>query len=93
MHQPEVARLTGLLLALVVVAPAGEHAADPLIEAARALPSSITVVLDAGAAATFAAAGFELLEGRTAVDGRSTAYVCHDFMCRLPVTEAAALAT
>ena len=33
-----------------------------------------------------------LLEGRTAVDGRATAYVCERFTCRLPVTDPAALA-
>ncbi|HVG97827.1 MAG TPA: thioredoxin domain-containing protein [Chloroflexota bacterium] len=32
-----------------------------------------------------------LLEGRVAVDGRPTAYVCEHFACRLPVTDAAAL--
>jgi uncharacterized protein YyaL (SSP411 family) len=29
-----------------------------------------------------------LLEGRTAIDGRPTAYVCEGFVCRQPVTEA-----
>jgi uncharacterized protein YyaL (SSP411 family) len=32
-----------------------------------------------------------LLEGRTAVEGQPTAYVCEHFACRLPVTDAAAL--
>jgi uncharacterized protein YyaL (SSP411 family) len=33
-----------------------------------------------------------LLEGRTAIDGRATAYVCRRFVCDLPVTDVAALA-
>jgi uncharacterized protein len=32
-----------------------------------------------------------LLHGREMIDGRPTAYLCRDFACRLPVTEAAAL--
>jgi hypothetical protein len=32
-----------------------------------------------------------LLHDRIAVDGRPTAYVCRDFICRLPVTELGAL--
>ena len=32
-----------------------------------------------------------LLHDRIAVDGRPTAYVCRGFMCRLPVTDPAAL--
>jgi uncharacterized protein YyaL (SSP411 family) len=34
-----------------------------------------------------------LLEGRTQLDGRATAYVCENFSCRLPVTESDALAS
>jgi len=33
-----------------------------------------------------------LLEGRTAVDGRPTAYVCESFACRAPVTDVISLA-
>lgn len=33
-----------------------------------------------------------LLEGRTQLNGRATAYVCHGFTCQLPVTEPDALA-
>jgi hypothetical protein len=32
-----------------------------------------------------------LLTGRTLVDGKVTAYVCHNFTCSLPVTEWGAL--
>lgn len=34
-----------------------------------------------------------LLEGREAIDGQATAYVCENFTCQMPVTEAAALKT
>jgi hypothetical protein len=40
---------------------------------------------------TEAQAAIPLLAGRTAVGGRATAYVCRDFVCNLPVTEAEAL--
>ncbi|MFD1721446.1 thioredoxin domain-containing protein [Amnibacterium endophyticum] len=59
--------------------------AGPLATAARALPSSVTAVVDEPTAVAFAAAGFELFEGRGLVDGRPAAYVCEDFVCRLPV--------
>jgi uncharacterized protein YyaL (SSP411 family) len=38
-----------------------------------------------------AAATVPLLAGRTAIEGRATAYVCQDFVCRQPVTEPASL--
>ena len=34
----------------------------------------------------------ELLKGRFALDGRATAFVCRDFVCRQPVAEPEALA-
>jgi uncharacterized protein YyaL (SSP411 family) len=72
---------------VVVGDPAG-----PLAAAARALPSSVTAVLDDATAARFAADGFELFEGRGSIGGRAAAYVCRDFVCRLPVTDPADLA-
>jgi len=35
----------------------------------------------------------ELLQGRTAVEGKPAAYVCESFTCKQPVTDASALAS
>jgi uncharacterized protein len=37
------------------------------------------------------ATGVPLLEGRVAIDGRPTAYVCRNYVCELPVTDRTAL--
>jgi len=42
-------------------------------------------------AADLAGDGFELFAGRVTRNGLPTAYFCRDFVCRLPVTDAAAL--
>ncbi len=39
----------------------------------------------------FAAAGFELFEARGLAHGRAAAYLCEDFVCKLPVTDATEL--
>jgi uncharacterized protein YyaL (SSP411 family) len=44
-------------------------------------------------AAGLAASAIPLLDDRTAVDGRPTAYVCRRFVCRLPATDPATLRT
>jgi uncharacterized protein YyaL (SSP411 family) len=56
----------------------------------RYLPNRAVAGMVAGD--TAAATGIPLLEGRQAVDGRATAYVCENYACQLPVTEPAALA-
>ena len=74
---------------LVVVS----EAVDDLTTFARtlrrtgALSSAVTPVQ----ARAFENAGFDLYAGRTAIDGRTTAYACREFVCALPVFRVADL--
>ncbi|WP_349897541.1 thioredoxin domain-containing protein [Parafrigoribacterium soli] len=52
---------------------------------------SVSVQVTDAAAAEFADAGFELFEARSALDSMPTAYLCRDFVCRLPLTAPADL--
>ena len=52
---------------------------------------AVVAVVSSDQAQAFAEAGFELFEGRMTRAGESTAYLCRDFVCALPVTDAAAL--
>lgn len=74
---------------LVVV---GDDPTDPAAELARQWSSGVAVVVSSIQADEWAAQGFELLEGRTTAPGVATAYLCEDFVCRLPITDSAALA-
>ncbi len=56
----------------------------------RFLPNLVAAGMVAGDGD--AARGVPLLEGRAAIDGKATAYVCRNYACELPVTERAALA-
>ncbi len=56
----------------------------------RFLPNVVVAV--AGPGGEDPAAGVALLADRPQVDGKPTAYVCERFACKLPVTDAAALA-
>ena len=77
---------------LALVAPRALSDLGPLAREAfdRYLPNLVT----AGAinARPEMAAGIPILENRGAVDGRATAYVCRNYACELPVTDAAGLA-
>lgn len=54
-------------------------------------PGGLAAAVDPKQAADWSGRGFELFDGRVAKDGRPTAYLCSDFVCRLPVTDAAEL--
>ena len=90
-----MSRLDADAVQLVAVLPAGQDAvahpsgpADPegLLRVVRRHPAPVVALVDETAAAAFAADGFELFAGRTAREGLPTAYLCRDFVCRLPVT-------
>ncbi|WP_158865129.1 thioredoxin domain-containing protein [Leifsonia sp. AG29] len=94
-----MSRLAGEVVQLVVVVPRGgggveADVPDPqgLLAAARREEAPLVAVVDDAAAAAFAADGFELFEGRASRDGLPTGYLCRDFVCRLPVTDPAAMA-
>jgi len=65
----------------------GNNRTQAMVRAAHALthPGQVIAVGD-GTGATV-----PLLEARARVEGRPTAYACHDFVCDLPVTDPAAL--
>lgn len=89
-----MSRLAGQVEQLVVVlpdAPAEGASESGLIAAARRHGAPLVAFATEAQAGALAADGFELFEGRSARDGLPTAYLCQDFVCRLPVTEAAAL--
>ncbi len=75
----------------IVGDPSDEETSALLAEVwRRYLPNS--VLASAAPADTAAQALVPLLAGRPQVGGRATAYVCRNYACRLPVTDAAALA-
>ncbi|MFE5672976.1 thioredoxin domain-containing protein [Agromyces sp. NPDC056523] len=86
-----MARLAAPLVQLVTVVPEGERAGpggseeDDLVRATRRHAASVATVVTERQARAFAAAGFELFEGRTMRDARPAAYRCHEFVCALPV--------
>ena len=72
----------------LVVVSAPDEADHELARHARRLDVAGTVALlvTASQAEEWVAAGFELLVDRALAGGRTTAYLCTDFVCRLPVT-------
>jgi hypothetical protein len=80
-------RVEVALVSLAAADGEGELAAEV---AGRFLPNAVVAGARAGDAG--ATAGLPLLEGRGAVDGKPTAYVCRNYACDLPVTDRAALA-
>jgi uncharacterized protein YyaL (SSP411 family) len=76
---------------VALIAPRLEETAGLVEEVfGRYLPNRVVAGARAGDAA--AAAGLPLLEGRSVVDGRPTAFVCQNYACELPATDRATLA-
>jgi uncharacterized protein YyaL (SSP411 family) len=67
---------------LVVVSNDRDAAAAGL---ARTWPRGIAAVVTPAQCSEFAARGFELFESRTTKAGQVTAYLCEEFVCRLPI--------
>ncbi|MCU1470335.1 MAG: thioredoxin protein [Glaciihabitans sp.] len=66
-------------------------AGDDLATIARAWREGTVAVVTLPQAAAFVAAGFALFEARTLQRGSPTAYLCENFVCRLPITDPAVL--
>jgi uncharacterized protein YyaL (SSP411 family) len=88
------ARLAAAPAELVVVVPDATPTAGPLVDVARAWahPQRTLAIVTDAQAAPLAASGFALFADRSSRDGLPTAYLCEGFTCRLPTTDAAALA-
>jgi len=82
----------GPVVEVALVAPRAGDGLEPLVAEVfgRFLPNRVVAGMVAGD--TAAAAGLPLLQGRSPVDGKATAYVCRNYACELPVTDRAALA-
>ncbi|MCS0500204.1 thioredoxin domain-containing protein [Protaetiibacter mangrovi] len=88
------ARLAASPVELVVVLPAVD-AAGGVAEVARtwAHPDRTVALVTGPQAEALAAAGFSLFAERRALHDLATAYLCEGFVCRLPTTDAAVLAS
>lgn len=76
---------------LVIVTDDPTPQDDPLVSAARRHRSGLVAQVTESQARAFAEAGFELFDGRVTTDSRTTAYLCQEFACRLPITDPAGL--
>ncbi|GAA1940449.1 thioredoxin domain-containing protein [Microbacterium aoyamense] len=73
-----------------VVVVAADHD-DPLVRTAFGVEADVVVAVTPEQAIEWSDRGFELFDGKTMQNARTTAYDCRDFACRLPTTDAAEL--
>jgi hypothetical protein len=83
-----LSRLSAPRRQLVVVSDEG---GAELSNIAARWSGGVSVAVTSLQALAFAQAGFALFEARGTIEGASTAYLCEDFVCQLPVTDVAAL--
>ncbi len=83
---------------VAVVGPSENAVTSELLDTVRRqfLPNKVLMGYDPSASgdggyAGLNAGGYPLLEGRGMVNGQPTAYVCQNYVCQLPVTEAGPL--
>ena len=76
---------------LVVVTDQTDAAVASVARSARS--GGVVSVVTPRQATELAGAGFELYAGRVMKDGLPTAYLCENFLCRLPITDSAELLT
>ncbi len=77
---------------VAVIGPTGDPATAELLRTVNGRYLANRVLVGANDEGNASASGLPLLEGRGMVDGRPTAYVCENYACQLPVTDAEALA-
>ncbi len=81
---------------IAIVTPAGDGSGRAMLEQVfnRYLPNKVVVgaIADSDSAAGLEGIESPLLEGRGTVNGLATAYVCQNYVCQLPVTDAEELA-
>ena len=77
---------------IAVIGPAADPATAELLRQVNGRYLANRVVVGADGETAAASSGLPLLEGRGMVDGKPTAYVCENYACQLPVTDAEALA-
>ena len=77
---------------VAVIGPLGDPSTSALLRTVNGRYLANRVLVGADGESDAASSGLPLLEGRGMVNGRPTAYVCENYACQLPVTEAEALA-
>ncbi len=77
---------------VAIVGPTDDPATSALLREVNSRYLANRVLVGAGGEDAAASSGLPLLDGRDMVDGKPTAYVCENYACRLPVTDAEALA-
>jgi hypothetical protein len=79
---------------IVIVAPSSRDEAAPFLArlARTFVPNHVLVVTPQGSAQAELAARIPLVEGKTAIRGKPTAYVCEKQSCKLPTSDPAVFA-